>query len=487
MIHRTQSNLSHRAPHRGPPLGQLLGEELPCRRTAKNMPQVRVGARALLLWLCVLLFLAVPLPSRAEDDLTQMLRSLGLGGQQSAITPEAARKLVDDKLQTASKLSGLPIQKPVPVQIRERGEVKGYIQRRIALDTPPPVLAGIQGIYRLLGLLPAGVRYEEALLALATAQVAAWFDPETATMNLIRDIPVTLQAPIVVHELVHALQDQNHPLQPQAEAVMGEEDRGLGLVGLIEGQATLVMMKDMMEQVQVLLGGLSQAGLEMPTTLPELDPASMAGLGGMSALGNTGGAPDFMARQMMFPYVHGAAFCQTLEKTDPTLKGLWTSPPRTAEQILHPSLYLAGEEPLPIGIDSIRRSLPRGVIPGFHTTLGEWNIRVWLEEVGRPHTGNRDNNVAVAAATGWGGDRALVLDEGSTLLWVTRWDTPDDAAEFAMAAARAQGCEALPVGDGGTWGCPTGSGRRKGSGVVLVMGTQAGADRLLDAGFLGIQ
>src|SRR5205085_3310549 len=61
-------------------------------------------------------------------------------------------------------------------------------------------------------------------------------------------------------------------------------------------------------------------------------------------------------------------------------------------------------------------------------TLGELTIRILAERYG-------DRTRAAAIAAGWDGDRMMALthDDALALVWLTSWDSDDDAKEFAAA------------------------------------------------------
>ncbi len=75
--------------------------------------------------------------------------------------------------------------------------------------------------------------------------------------------------------------------------------------------------------------------------------------------------------------------------------------------------------------------------------MGELRIGVWLAD-GQP--GTQEGPKApidlprANAAAGWGGDRLVSLDgpDGRwAIVWQTKWDTPDDVAQFIDAASAA--------------------------------------------------
>ena len=113
-----------------------------------------------------------------------------------------------------------------------------------------------------------------------------------------------------------------------------------------------------------------------------------------------------------------------LETVNRALK--WSPP--SSEHIYHPEKYLrAGEQPRRIFLSR----LPRQLGP-FKTqsddVAGEFTVRVLAEEY------NRD----FAMAEGWRGDRYRSYSDGEYgfSIWLTSWDSKQDAREFDTAMQR---------------------------------------------------
>jgi hypothetical protein len=101
--------------------------------------------------------------------------------------------------------------------------------------------------------------------------------------------------------------------------------------------------------------------------------------------------------------------------------------PFSTEQILHASKYSQREAPV---------RLTLAATPGdttiYEDDLGELETRVALQTWGSPDA------EAISAAAGWNGDRFRVLGtrNGTGIIWVTAWDTPQDAIEFERSLRR---------------------------------------------------
>jgi hypothetical protein len=116
-----------------------------------------------------------------------------------------------------------------------------------------------------------------------------------------------------------------------------------------------------------------------------------------------------------------------------TLDATYARPPVSTEQILHPEKYAAGETPIAIDPAPVDRFLAaRGYAPIYKTTLGELGVALVLET----HFPRED---LTSVSEGWGGDELLVYEkEGAAplVLWITEWDTAEDAVEFQAQAFR---------------------------------------------------
>ena len=120
-------------------------------------------------------------------------------------------------------------------------------------------------------------------------------------------------------------------------------------------------------------------------------------------------------------YVNGA----TDSPSD--IPSLYENAPATTEQMLHDS----DEEPLELSMNATHSNwwtMPR--MPYLVDSFGELGTRAVLRSA-------HSESDAAAAAEGWGNDRAVTfrsVQNGSAgAVWTHRWDTAEDADEFASA------------------------------------------------------
>jgi hypothetical protein len=278
-------------------------------------------------------------------------------------------------------------------------------------------------------------------------EIAAFYDPKTKTMHLIKE-PLVVQPKkqgflekllspkkdgfdkdenktVIAHELTHALADQNYDLYKMQKVVEADDDRSMALSSLIEGEATLAMLGAQMNDWDgAKTGALPAADLDRSFSLM-MPFMSMAGGASLRE------APVILSESLIFPYLRGLVFCATL-----TNKGGWKAineayenPPQSTEQILHPEKYLDQPDP-PTMVDLGRLEPGEGWAEVGRNVIGEMQLAVLLR---------RYNGKNIAA--GWDGDRYAVFDtkDGKLgVVWLTTWDTEDDARDFARQYTRFQ-------------------------------------------------
>ncbi len=217
---------------------------------------------------------------------------------------------------------------------------------------------------------------------------------------------------LLSHELTHALQDQNFDLLKFPLKVKTNDDLALATSALIEGDATVLMTRWYMENV---------------------DPSKMLGDVGAMFSQNTvklREAPPFLREMLMFPYQEGQQFVTALYSSGgtPAIDAAFHDPPTTTKDILHPDKFLH-QRVAPEHLDLPKLEAADWRLIG-NNTLGEFGTRFVLGQ----GMGAYD---AQLLAEGWNGDRYQVYERGTNgptaLVWITAWETEPQATEFAGA------------------------------------------------------
>ncbi|HJU67968.1 MAG TPA: hypothetical protein VJ650_06930 [Gemmatimonadaceae bacterium] len=327
-------------------------------------------------------------------------------------------KVAGDAIPRIEEVAGLTFKTDPKIEARSRDDVRAFLEKRFREDLPDEEIAGSAAAYRRLGLIPDTLDLRAFMLDLLTEQVVGYYDPETKVLYVVEEAPPEQASMIIAHELVHALQDQYMSLD-SLQLLRGDNDRQIAAHAIVEGQATLVQIQSMLK------------GADIATALPggwervrEMIRESSSQMPIFAT------APRIIQETLIFPYLSGAEFMRTFQQLRPG-EAPYGDLPRSTEQIIHSRAYFS-ERDAPT-----RVTLPRPRIgrDRYQNNLGEFETRVFLYE----HV--KEQSAAVGGATGWDGDRYMVVEtpRGEAFVWVTVWDTPVEAAEFTEVLDRAIG------------------------------------------------
>lgn len=312
---------------------------------------------------------------------------------------------VAELLPGLAERAGLELIRPVRVEWRSREELERYIQTQLDLELPPARATSIVDAYGHLGLVDPDLDLRALLLELYLEQVAGFYDPDSLALWVMADQPSDDVQTVLLHELVHAVQDQAVSLDAITHDSLGS-DRRTAAQAALEGHATLVMLEEMFERLQGRPVDLS----ELPDVRQMIQPALEATRTQYPTLAR---APRILQEGLLFPYVDGAGFVLDLwnmEEGRPLPFGDLL--PVSTEQVLHPDRLLRADR------DHPTRVAASGPDPRYEDELGEVGVRVLLRE----HLGAGTENLA----TGWDGDRYWlypgVEDGTSALRWVIVFD-----------------------------------------------------------------
>ncbi len=344
---------------------------------------------------------------------------------------------------------GLPAKQRLVPSVLSKDEVKQRLATQFEKDNPPDEIAVAEGTLKALHLLPPDASLGDLYMELLGSQVAGFYDPDSKEMVVVsRSGAIGATEKVTfAHEFTHALQDQSFGLEGIDVDAVGQGDRSLARLALVEGDATLLMTRWLVEH-------LTTAEIQ---ELLVVDPESQEQLAAM---------PAILRETLLFPYQQGATFV-----TGIWAQGGWSAVnaaygrlPESTEQVLHPAKYQDGEKPVDVPLDAAALATALG--PGWNAppedTLGEFQITIWLRENGIKALPAQD------AAAGWGGDRLAYLrgpDGAYALVWRTAWDSATDAAEFVQAAGTV-------VGDGDAPGTVI---RTSSAEVVVILASDGAA------------
>lgn len=261
-----------------------------------------------------------------------------------------------------------------------------------------------EAVLRAMGLLDPGVDLVETVRELTAGSVLGFYDPESKELVVRGAEPTPFVRSVLVHELLHALEDQHFGLH---RPDLGDEAY-LGFQALVEGSAVRVEDRYRASMTRAERRSVDLDEQRLAAGVPRDVPRAVQAL-------------------FAFPYAYGPDLVGALVEAGGAsrLDAAFADPPASSEHVLDPSSYLRGDEPRQVAV-------PAADGPAFDDgEIGELFLALMLDA----ELGSRD---ALAAADGWGGDRYVAWTDGDRTCVRMDFvmDTDDDAAELVEALDR---------------------------------------------------
>ena len=431
---------------------------------------------------CALGLVAAPPAARAKKKPAPTTKTAPAKAPPKA-PKDALLAAADEIARQVAGLRGLSLKAPLQRGVLSRDEIGAKLKDRIGKEYTPEEVRTEARVLKRLGLLGPDVDYERLLLDLLMEQVAGFYDPFAAKLYIADWLPLEMQRPAMAHEIEHALQDQHFDLKKFATPIKDDGDRQLGHSALVEGDATAVML-----EFQAEAAGLPRE--QLPELISQMSKTLIQGSFGSTPQFDK--APPFVRETLMFPYLTGLLFVESVHRTQPWAKidDIFKSPPESTEQVMHPEKYAAKEHPTkitptPIAALGARKEVRRDV-------FGELVMKILFatappppatavsKKAGSGATLDVDvQALAEKAAAGWGGDREVAYADPAeangpvTVVDLSTWDTEGDAKEAELVAQRLlqklADADTGPENERGDWLVS-----RSGDKLLLVFGAPKG-------------
>lgn len=362
-----------------------------------------------------ILLASAPGSADEQEDLEREIEEM-VRAQAEPVAAEELEGMAKKILREVATVRELEVKRPVQMEVATRQQIVSYVDSRIREEMNDNELSGQEAALKRLALIPERLDMRKFLLDLYGEQVAGYYDPFKQKFFIASWMGVALQAPIMAHELTHALQDQHFNLKPFLTPIPQNSDATSARQAVVEGDAVVSMF--------AFLG----AGRPMTQGLSSMLRRSMTS----PAYPIFAGAPLYFQEGLFFPYADGAEFVAAVKGTGGfrPVTALYKDLPRSSEQILHPEKYSGKrDDPTPVELPLKLEGWTE-----VHTdVLGELVIRVMM-------AGFYDADRAATIAEGWDGDRYRAFQRtgklrtgsarGTLVVLRTVWDTPEDANEF---------------------------------------------------------
>jgi hypothetical protein len=357
----------------------------------------------------------------------------------------------------------------VAVATQTREGFRKQLEASLDKELPAERERGTVAAFVALGLLPPGIELRKEIVEAVASQVGAYYERTKDTFYPISTgLPEAQQRLMFIHELQHAMQDQVLGLDAvmdAAEAADDNTDRVQAARYLLEGEAHWVSLAWLVKdqgQADVLVDAAAARKVFRDPARLRFDDALAQMRANIGAMGPDGAKqlavmerlPRWIIRELQEPYTMGAWSVHRIYAHGgwPAVDAVWSKPPTSTEQMLHPLEKLLGkrrEEPVAVTLPDCAPVLGAGWERVYVDTFGEAGIHMLLSEqlpelkMGRARSGS----------AGWGGDRLAAWSragaERPIVTWLTVWDSEKDAVQFVeaygFAAAARNGLREWPA------------------------------------------
>jgi len=321
-------------------------------------------------------------------------------------------------LKELSDITGFRVRKQLPFALITRDQVNQYLKEQIRQSVKPDEIRAEETTLKKFGFAPADFDLKQTTIDLLTEQAAAFYDFKRKKLFISDWATVNMRDVALIHELAHALADQNFPIQRFTNKGPDNSESSLAREAVVEGQASWLML-----EVGARRSGKTLAD---PQTAREFLETSADSEQSEYPVFNK--APLYLRRTLMFPYDEGEKFQQAVFLRDgkPSFARVFRDPPISTTQIEHPDRYF---EHTPLSSPDLPKPI-RHAKPFVAGAMGELETRILLEQY---------VNAATAEALGpklKGADYRI--DETRpghrmTLVYASEWTDEDAASQYFEA------------------------------------------------------
>jgi len=383
---------------------------------------------------------------------------------------------VSEIMPKLAALRELTFDHDIPRMYQTTEDFRTFVHSEIAKDLPKDKAAEESAALFHVGLLTKPGNLAELEEQAFTTQAGAYYDPAQKKFFLVMvpDSDIMLDT-ISAHELTHGLQDQHFDLKkfmPSGDKL--DDDHQAVRRFVAEGDATFTMFLYMSAQMsggkvspQIMKMLRSQLEQFANMSPEEMIKQNAAGFGASldpeikKSVDAMGEIPMTVLVPMIDSYMQGALMVAAAYDRGgwKAVDELYTNPPESTEQGLHPTTKLFPNRERPQAVTFTVAT--KGEKEVANIVFGElqWQIyfQLWLPAQ------------KAIASEGWGGDRVKVTKNaaGKMTGWVaTSWDTQKDADEFKAAYVSSL-AKRFPKGSGDPT-TPAGFDRGDGAGKIYV-------------------
>ena len=336
--------------------------------------------------------------------------------------PAALFSQVDQMVTALSEITGWPVRHKVPSEILSKNSFKHYLEEQTKSNSRQKEIHAEELALKMFGLIPQEFNLASGEVDLLGEQAAAFYDYKRKRLFILDSTRnADDQREALVHELAHALADQQHPLGKYLNHGSPDDDEATAREAVMEGQATWLTWA----YEAKLAGGKAEVPARLIDKLTQPDEPN-------ADFPVFTSAPLYLRESLIFPYNAGARFQDAVYRKlgKPAFEAIFQRPPRSTQQIMHPDAYLKDEKPVATDPPTLEAAIGkdgREFRPVIEGAVGEFDVAMLLRQyVGDPE--------GAAAAAHWHGGAFRLYEHKKekypVLVYVSDWDTPEAARAY---------------------------------------------------------
>ena len=354
--------------------------------------------------------------------LPRLLLALLFAASAWAQPPAALFSQVDQMVTTLSEITGWPVRHKVPSEVLSKDSFKHYLEDHTKGRSRQKEIHAEEVTLKMFGLIPQDFNLAREEVDLLGEQAAAFYDYKKKRLFILDSTRnADDQREALVHELAHALADQQHPLGKYLNRGSPDDDEATAREAVMEGQATwLTWAYD-----AKLAGGKAEVPERLIDRLTQPDDVN-------PDFPVFTKAPLYLRESLIFPYNAGARFQDAVYRRlgRGAFEGVFGRAPRSTQQVMHPDAYLRDDRPAAVESSALDAALGhegRQLQPVIEGAVGEFDTAILL----RQYVGETEGP---AAAAHWHGGAFRLYeykkDKTPVLVYVSEWDSPAAARAF---------------------------------------------------------
>lgn len=325
---------------------------------------------------------------------------------------------INSILEELAQITGFHIKRQLPFESITREQINQYLKEQIRQSVKPDEIRAEETTLKKFGFVPADFDLKQTTIDLLTEQAAAFYDFKRKKLFISDWATVNMRDVALIHELAHALADQNFSIQKFTNKGPDNSESSLAREAVVEGQASWLML-----EVGARRSGKTLADPKIAREFLETDAGTQTGEYPVFDK-----APLYLRRTLMFPYDDGEKFQQAVFLRDGKagFALVFRDPPVSTAQILHPQRYF---DHVPLADPDLPKPIQhaKSFVGG---AMGELETRILLEQY-------VDSGTAEALGPKLKGAdyRVDEMKPGHrmTLVYASEWDDAETAARYFEA------------------------------------------------------